>query len=64
MVGRMSNPTEAEILNLKAQIARAESERDAWRGKPSEHFTMASLLVDSLKRKLANLLQSQNLESQ
>ena len=47
-----------QIQELEARINRAEGERDAWKGKPSEHYTMASIMVESLKKQLAELLRT------
>lgn len=44
--------SEHNINKLYEQLARAEAERDAWRGKSSEHYKMAGLLVESLRKQL------------
>jgi hypothetical protein len=46
-----------QIQELEDKIFRAERERDAWKGKPSEHYKMASILVESLKKQLSGLVQ-------
>lgn len=42
------------IQQLRDKLARAESERDAWRGKSDHHYKMACVLVDALRKQLAN----------
>ena len=53
---QMTQSIEAEILELKGKICHAELERDLWKSKPSEHYKMACLLVESLKKQLVVLL--------
>jgi hypothetical protein len=45
-----------EIQKLQLKIANAQSERDAWKDKPTEHFKMASIMVESLEKQLQSLL--------
>jgi hypothetical protein len=40
------------VGQLRDELAKAEAERDAWRGKPTYHFKAASILVDSLRKQL------------
>jgi len=49
--------TLAERLNeLDIKIDLAERGRDAWKGKPSEHYDMASRLVEAYKKERTKLL--------
>ncbi|MFL9911879.1 hypothetical protein [Paraburkholderia sp. RL17-337-BIB-A] len=40
------------VENLRDRLARAESERDAWRGKSEHHYKMACAFVDALRKQL------------
>lgn len=51
----MTQSIDDQVKELEGKIHRAELERDAWKGKQSEHYKMASLLVESLKSQLASL---------
>jgi len=53
----MTKSRDEQIQELEAKIQLAERERDAWKGKPTEHFRMASIMVDSLKKQLDELLR-------
>jgi hypothetical protein len=44
-----------QAMALRARLEQAEREREAWRGKDSEHYQMACALVDSLKKQLEEL---------
>ncbi len=47
--------TPTDFEELERQLHAAERERDAWKGKHTEHFRMASLLVRRLEEKLEQL---------
>lgn len=52
----MEESLDEQILKLEGKIYKAELERDAWRGKPSEHHKMATIMVESLRRQLSELM--------
>jgi hypothetical protein len=52
----MQDEIDEQRRKLEEKIYNAERERDAWRGKSSEHYKMGSLMVEALKRQLAELL--------
>jgi hypothetical protein len=43
------------IFELERQLEQAKSEREAWRGKPTEHFKTACIMVESIERELERL---------
>lgn len=49
----------ARLEKLRSNLYRAERERDAWKGKPSEHYKMACILVEGLKKQIAALESSE-----
>lgn len=51
----MDKELEIKIMKLQERISRVEKERDDWKGKSREHFQMASIVVASLSRQLADL---------
>ena len=56
----MQKSIDDQIADVEAKIHLAERERDAWRGKPSEHYKMATIMVESLKKKLSELLKEKS----
>ena len=60
-----SNETQENIMTgqnldqLRQQLAKAESERDAWRGKPGHHYKMACAMVAALRKQIAATESSQ-----
>ena len=53
----MTKSIDEQIQELELRISHAQQERDAWKGKPSEHHKMAKIMVESLKQQLSQLLQ-------
>jgi len=49
---------EARLKKLQGQLYLAKCERDAWKGKPTEHYKLACLLVDSINEEISMLLAS------
>ncbi|MDM8350884.1 hypothetical protein P8H27_18575 [Pseudomonas sp. sp1636] len=52
----MNDIYQDKLAELEAKIAKAEQERDAWRGKSTHNFTMADAMVKSLNKQLQKLL--------
>lgn len=46
---------ETILTELRGKLYRATREREAWKGKPTEHHKMACLLVESLEKQIATL---------
>jgi hypothetical protein len=45
--------TEQSVEQMREQLAKAESERDAWRGKSEHHYKMACAMVEAWRKKIA-----------
>jgi hypothetical protein len=52
--------TELNVEQLRDRLARAESERDAWRDKSEHHYKMACVLVEALRKQLVAAESSQS----
>lgn len=47
------------VEQLRDRLARAESERDAWRGKSEHHYKMGCAMVEALRKQLVAAESSQ-----
>lgn len=56
----MSNKTDKEVhlQRLRDHLYLETQERDAWKGKPSEHYRMACILVAEREKEIAALMAS------
>jgi hypothetical protein len=45
--------TAQNVEQLRERLARAESERDAWRGKSEHQYKMACTMVEALRKQVA-----------